>query len=84
MACGCAIVGADVEPVSEFISHGETGVLTDGLDPEKLADSILTVLEDRKLDKRIRKGARDYAEQNLDMDGHVAAFVARIAELTGR
>ena len=27
--------------------------------------------------------ARRYAEQHLDMDHHIAAFTARVAELTG-
>jgi glycosyltransferase involved in cell wall biosynthesis len=84
MACGCAIVGADVEPVTEFIEHGKTGVLTPTLDHAKLADTVLDVLEDDKLARRIRAGARRYAERNLDMAAHIKGFEARIAELTGR
>jgi len=83
MACGCAIVGADVEPVAEFIEHGKTGVLTPTLDHKRLADTVLDVLEDDKLVKRIRAGARRYAERNLDMAAHIKGFEARIGELTG-
>jgi glycosyltransferase involved in cell wall biosynthesis len=84
LACGCAIVGADVEPVSEFITHGQNGLLTPGLDSARLSDTVLTLLEDTKLNKRLRTGARAYAEQHLDMATHIAAFEARIEELTGQ
>ena len=34
MACGCAIVGADVDPVREFITDGKNGLLDAGAQPE--------------------------------------------------
>ena len=33
LAMGCAIVGSDTEPVSEFITHGRNGLLTSFFDP---------------------------------------------------
>jgi glycosyltransferase involved in cell wall biosynthesis len=81
MACGCAIIGADVEPVTEFITHGRTGILTAGLDSAALAKRVLEMLEDQKLARRLRTAARRYAEQHLDMDDHIKAFEARVAEL---
>lgn len=84
MACGCAIVGGDVDAVREFVADGETGLIVPGLDPDKLADKILALLEDDKLSQTIRTGARRYAERTLDMEAHIAAFEARIGELTGR
>ena len=84
MACGCAVVGGDVEPVSEFISHNRTGVLTPALDSKRLASEVLEVLENDKLATRIRAGARRYAEQSLDMGKHIEAFEMRIAEVIGR
>ena len=84
LACGCPIIGADVEPVREFITDGRTGLLTPCLDPKRLSERILELLEDDKLSKRIRAGARKYAEEHLDMDKHIAAYEAIIAELTGK
>jgi glycosyltransferase involved in cell wall biosynthesis len=81
LACGCAVVGADVEPVSEFITSGENGVLTPCLDPEALADRVLEVLEDKSLNRRIREGARRYAERHLDMDDHIRALEAAVREM---
>ncbi len=84
MACGCAIIGSDVDPVREFIEDGKTGVLTDCLDPAKLATQIVEVLEDSKLSARIRKGARAYAEKHLDMGDYLAAYEALIEKITGK
>lgn len=84
LACGCAVVAGEVESVTEFITHGRNGLLTPALDPDKLAETVLHLLESPKLDRRLRKTARTYAEQHLDMKHHINAFEARITELTGR
>jgi glycosyltransferase involved in cell wall biosynthesis len=84
MAAGCAIVGADVEPVREFITDGRTGLITSCLDPAALAERVQTVLEDASLSARLRAAARRHAERHLDMKQHVQAFEARITEITGQ
>jgi glycosyltransferase involved in cell wall biosynthesis len=83
MASGCAIIGADVEPVQEFITHGKTGLLTPCLDPARLAETALHLLDSPTLAKRLRKAARTHAEKHLDMATHIAAYQARIAEILG-
>ena len=45
-------MGADVQPVREFITHGRNGLLTPALDPQALAGTVLGVLEDDKLNRR--------------------------------
>ena len=80
---GCAIVGSDTEPVREFITHGRNGLLTSFFDPRALADSVLRVLEDKKLDQRLRTGARRYAERHLSMDDYLRAYSAKIETLSG-
>ena len=84
MACGCAIVGADVAPVREFITEGETGVLTSCLDAKALAKRILDLLEDKRLSERIRAGARAYAVEHLDLDRYLVAYERLIGEIAGR
>ncbi len=83
MATGCAIVGADVEPVAEFLTHGKTGLLAPCLDPARLAETVLHLLDSSKLAQRLRRGARSYAEKNLDMAAHIKAFETRIDEVIG-
>ena len=83
MACGCAIVASDVESVAEFISHGRNGLLVPGLDPKTLARTVLELLENGKLNRRLRKAARQFAERHLDMTDYLAAMQATIGEITG-
>jgi len=84
LACGCAVIGADVESVTEFITAGENGLLVDCLNPRELAKTIVTLLEDTKLNRKLRAGARRYAERHLDMKNYIAAMEATIRELTGK
>ena len=83
LACGCAVVAADVEPVREFVADRRNGLLTPALDPKTLCRRLLEVLEDDRLNRRLRAGARRFAETHLDMQRHLAAFAARVAALVG-
>ncbi len=84
LACGCAVVGSDTAPVREFITHGENGLLTPFHAPDKLAETVLHLLETPALASTLRKGARAYAERHLAMQQHFEAFEATIARLTGQ
>jgi glycosyltransferase involved in cell wall biosynthesis len=83
LATGCAVIGSDTEPVREFITHGKNGLLTSFFEPRDIAEGVLSVLSDKKLDQRIRTGARKYAEQRLAMDDYLTAFASKIEALTG-
>ena len=84
MACGCAIIGSDVDPVREFITDGQSGILTSCLDPAALADRLLNLLDNPKLAAKIRKGALAYAEKNLDMNRYLADYEAVIEKVSGQ
>ena len=83
MACGCAIVASDTAPVQEFVTDGQTGLLTPCLDSAKLADRVLHVLEGGPEIVRLRHAARLWAETNLRMTDHIARYEALIAETVG-
>ncbi|MDT7950663.1 MAG: glycosyltransferase [Acetobacteraceae bacterium] len=83
MASGCAIVGSDTAPVREFIEDGVSGLLTPCLDPARLAERVLELLEDRGLAAALRAGARRFAEAHLRLDETLQrqlALIARVAE----
>jgi glycosyltransferase involved in cell wall biosynthesis len=84
LACGCAIVASEVDPVREFITDGRNGLLTPTTDPQRLAERIGEVLETPALATKLRTGARRYAEKHLDMKLHIAAFAKKIHALTGQ
>lgn len=82
LAMGCAVVGSDTEPVQEFITDGENGLLTSFFDPAGLAAKVVKVLEDQSLARAVRAGARRYAERHLSMKDYLAAYDALIQKLT--
>ncbi len=84
LAAGCAVVGSDTQPVREFITHGENGLLTSFFDPRGIAQSVLRILEDQTLDRRLRTGARRYAEAKLSMADYLNSYEALIERLTGQ
>ncbi len=81
LASGCAVVGSDTEPVREFIRPNRSGLLVSFFEPRALADAVLSVLEDNALSRRLRAGARRYAEKNLGMDQYLAGYTALIDRL---
>lgn len=81
LACGCAIVASDTAPVQEFVADGVTGLLTPCLDPARLAERVLTLLEDRSEAARLRANARAFAEQQLRLDEYLRNYESLIASV---
>jgi glycosyltransferase involved in cell wall biosynthesis len=83
LATGCVVIGSDTPTVREFVTHDQNGLLVSFFDPKGLADTVLRVLEDAPLARRLRENARKYAEKNLAMADYLAAYEALIKRLTG-
>jgi glycosyltransferase involved in cell wall biosynthesis len=81
MSTGCALVGSDTAPVREFLTHRKTGLLAPFLEPDRVADAALTLLEDDALNKRLRRAARTWAEKNLAMPDYIAGYEALIKKV---
>lgn len=60
MSCGIPSVATRVEGTSELVTDRENGLLVPPRNPEKLAEGILTLLEDEALRKRIGANAREH------------------------
>ena len=84
LSCGCAIVASDTAPVREFITHGETGLLTPFFDPAALADRLREVLEGGPDVQERRRKARAWAEQHLVMADYLRRYEALISQITGQ
>ncbi len=67
MSCGCAIVASDTVPVKEVISNDETGMLINFFDTEKLAATVIQLLENPQERKRIGENARNFIIDNYDL-----------------
>ena len=84
LALGCAIVASDTPPVTEFVRHGETGLLVPCLDAEAVADAVLRVLEDQALAHRLRMRAARYAAMELSIQAHLESYQRLIAQVAAQ
>lgn len=83
LATGCAIVASDTEPVREFISHEENGLLVPFHDPAAIGDAVIRLLSDTGLSSGLRQAARRYAEAHLDAAQHIVYLDALVERVTG-
>lgn len=81
MATGCAVIGSQTASVEEFVTDRQTGLLTPFFDTQRIAESILEILEDRPLAARLRHEARRFAESELSLEGYLAKYDALIASI---
>ena len=81
MACGCAIVGSRTAPVEEFLHDGVTARLVPFLEPQRIADGVLELLEDRRLARRLRVRVREQAVATLDMRTYLDRYHWLIGQL---
>lgn len=66
MSMGAVIVGSDVAPVREAITHEKTGLLVDFFDPEALAAQVVEVLAKPEAFAHIGAAARAHVVENYD------------------
>lgn len=79
MAMGRPIVATDIEGVREELRDNETGLLVPPANPDALAKAVLSLLENRKMAKRLGREARKDAEKRFDLK-HTLANVEMLYE----
>lgn len=67
MAIGAPIVASNTAPVTEVITHGETGRLFPFFDGERMIEEICTVLDNPDMCAEMAKASRAYAVENYDL-----------------
>jgi glycosyltransferase involved in cell wall biosynthesis len=68
MACGRPVIGTTAGGIPEIIENGENGILVEPDNPPVLAEAILSVLRDLKLQRTISKNGRAAVEQRFCSD----------------
>jgi glycosyltransferase involved in cell wall biosynthesis len=81
LASGAPVIASDTAPVREFVKHDQTGLLTSFFDIDALSDTILDLLDNPALSRRLESGARKWAEANLAMPAYLASY-DRLIEAT--
>jgi len=67
MSVGCAIVASNTQPLTEAISHGDTGRLVDFFDSTGLANEVCDLLGDPVSRQELGVNARAFAKANYDL-----------------
>lgn len=67
MSVGCAIVASNTQPLTEAISHGDTGRLVDFFDSTGLANEVCDLLDDPVSRQELGVNARAFAKANYDL-----------------
>ncbi|MBN1466501.1 glycosyltransferase [candidate division KSB1 bacterium] len=74
MACGLPVVATPVDGTKEAVVDGQTGILVPVGDPYRLANSILSVISNEQLKKRLGMKGRRRVEDEFSLDDQVNRF----------
>jgi glycosyltransferase involved in cell wall biosynthesis len=58
MSCGSAVIGTTAGGTSEYIVHGESGIIVEPRNPNAIAEAVISLLKDKKERERIGGNAR--------------------------
>jgi glycosyltransferase involved in cell wall biosynthesis len=67
MAAGCLVIGSDVAPVREVLTHEENGLLVPFFDPDAIAASVSRALQYPNDFLNLRRAARDKIVSQYDL-----------------
>lgn len=82
MACGAAVLGADLPGIREQIVHGETGWLV-GTDAESIRQGIQHLLANPALREKLGRNARQFILEHYSLDKIVELEYSLIQNVTG-
>lgn len=68
MSCGKPLVASEKGPGPEIIKNLKNGLLCNPLNPNDIANKVISVLSDKKLQKMIGNNAYEYAKNNFDIN----------------
>ena len=81
MASGALVVGSANPPLNEVIQHGHNGLLVPFNDPDRLADTLLTVLADPPACAAMAAAGRATVAARFEVNRAAEAFEALIRSL---
>jgi glycosyltransferase involved in cell wall biosynthesis len=65
MSSGCAVVASNVGGNPELITAGESGVLVPAFDHKRFAESMISLLADESINRKLGKAARKVVEKSF-------------------
>lgn len=84
LACGVPVLATAVGGVPELITHGENGWLIPPGDQRKLAESIVSLIEQPDLRARLATNGRRHVESNFTVENFMKRLEALYTETSAR
>lgn len=84
MACGIAVVAADVGQIREVIRHGENGLLYEPGNSQQLLAACARLLADEPLRRRLGQAAAAEASAKYSWESHAATVIDLAQSLCSR
>ncbi len=84
LAAGVPMVASDIPPMREIIRDGVDGILVERMNPDPLADAILSLLGDASRRAGMSQSARRRAIERFSVNDAARQFERLYAELLGR
>ena len=82
MATGCAVIGSETAPVTEFVTDGENGLLANFFDTEELAERMAEMLDAGARADAMRVKARETVMRRWSAGVAIDRHMAIVDELT--
>jgi len=83
MSCGMAVVGTNVVGIKQLINHNDNGILVEQ-DRSLIKDSILSLLQDDKMQKDISNNARRYICSQYSLKSYIKKELELYEEILPR
>ncbi|MDD3607815.1 MAG: glycosyltransferase family 4 protein [Candidatus Moranbacteria bacterium] len=74
MACQKPVLVSDIPVLQEFVKEGKTGFVTPKADPQKLAEKIEKIEQEKEIGARIAKNGLDFVLDNFDIKKNVKKY----------
>jgi glycosyltransferase involved in cell wall biosynthesis len=84
MACGLPVVASDVGGVGEQVVNGLTGLLVESLNPDRLAQAVLLLLEDPSLRQKMGAAGLERVQEYFTLERQAKQYQEWYEEIVSR
>jgi glycosyltransferase involved in cell wall biosynthesis len=74
MACQKPVLVSDIPVLQEFVKEGKTGFVTPKADPQKLAEKIEMIEQEKEIRTKTAKNGFDFVLNNFDIKKNVKRY----------
>jgi len=82
LGCECATVVTDLPAMQDIIIDGKTGFVIPQKNVQKLAEKIISLLDDPEIGQSVGKKGRRFVAERYDWDGIARQYAALIESIT--